>query len=136
MCGVSSTSDTDASDRYEGFRHDPSWVSSPLPGYLASTVSDLRRLPAQLQEEAILCDAGEATWPAELVPSAVNALADLGRPIRGLIAPVRHSDVRGSFSAQLAIAMEDDVEVTRRRVLEAVPLLWAGERGTVWWQVV
>jgi hypothetical protein len=129
---VSDASDTSAGYRYEGFRHDASWVAIPPPEYLASTVSDLRCLSATLQGEAILVDQGEATWPAELVPMAVNALADLGRPVRGLVAPI---DDAGRLRV-LAIATEGDVEVTRGRMLEVVSLLMAGERGTVMWQVV
>lgn len=128
---VTDAGDIGAGERYEGFRHDAGWVSVPAPEYLASTVSDLRCLSAILQREAILVDQGEATWPAELVPLAVNALADVGRPLRGLVAPLRDGKL-----PVLAIAMEDDVEVTRGRMLEAVPLLRAGGRGTVMWQVV
>ena len=110
---------------YEGFQHDPAWSKVPDPGYLDGTVADLRRLPQELQDGAVLVDAGEASWASHLLDSAVNALADLG-------CPLRHLYIGGQ---QIANAMEDDVEATRLRMLDSLTHVPEGERGVIVWQV-
>lgn len=59
------------------------------------------------------------------IESAVNALADLGCPLRHLYAG----------SQQIANAMEDDVEATRRRMLGSLAHIPDGERSVIVWQV-
>lgn len=69
---------------YEGFSHDPSWYKTPEPGFMEVTVAGLRRLPQVLQDDAVLIDAGEASWSRHLIAAALNALADLRCPLRFL----------------------------------------------------
>lgn len=111
--------------QYEGFTHDPAWSSLPEAGLLDGTVADLRRLPQVLQDDAVLVDAGEASWSRHLIESAVNALADLGCPLRHLFCG----------SQQIANAMEADVEATRRRMLDSLEDIPDGERSVIVWQV-
>lgn len=49
-----------------------------LDRYLASTRSDLAKLPRHVAEHALLYDRGEALWPRELASDAVNAIAESG----------------------------------------------------------
>ena len=112
---------------YEGFQHDSRWTSEPSPGYLDQTIADLRELAPALQAEAVVVDQLEVRWPQHLLADAINGLADLGRPIRHLF----HADQMGV--QQVANAMEDDVEITRRRMLDAVHQVPANLQGYVVW---
>lgn len=100
---------------------------------MADTINDLRRLERDLQDGAVLVDAGEVRWPSHLVAAAINGLADLGLPLRALLCARRDASGRVVGEEQLAIATEDDVELTRTRLLDALPLL-RGEHGSVMWQ--
>jgi hypothetical protein len=120
---------------YEGFKHDPAWYKVPKPGYLDGTVSDLRRLPQALQDDAVLVDVGESSWSRHLIETALNALADLGRPLRHLYYVVGDGDDGPGRSQQIANAMEDDVEATRQRMLDSLTNIPDGERGVIVWQV-
>ena len=99
---------------YEGFHRDSRWTRDPPPGYLDQTIADLRQLGPALQAEAIVVDQFEVRWPQHLLADAINGLADLGRSIRYLF----HADRMGG--RQVANAMEDDIEITRRRMLDGV----------------
>lgn len=112
---------------YEGFKREPSWSKNPSPGYLDATVEDLRSLTADLQSEALLVDVFEVMWPQRLLARAVDELADLGRPIRHLYY------VSDAMIQQVANAMEDEVDVTRQRMLEAVDLVPTDVAGYIVW---
>lgn len=113
---------------YEGFRRDPSWFRPPAPGYLDATVADLAQLAPDLKTEAILIDQFEASWPQPLLARVIDDLASLDRPIRHLY--YVNSD---SVTQQVANAMEDDVDVCRHRMLEAVHYVPANARGAIIW---
>jgi len=81
----------------------------------------------------VLVDSCEAAWPQDLVAAAVNALADLGRPLRHLYYAHLGEGGRRDGVRQLANALEDDVEVTRKLMLDAVRDLPTGETGYVVW---
>ena len=72
------------SHEYAGYRHGQNWSHAPSPGYMAGTIADLDRLGEDLRREVLVHDAGEASWPRQYVSAAINQLADLGRPLRGL----------------------------------------------------
>jgi hypothetical protein len=106
----------------------------PKDGYLAATVSDLRRLPSYLQSSAILIDVGEVSWPIDQLRSAANHLADLGVVLRGLDRDVRDDDGRLVLAGPIELYEGDDIEESRRIILEGISHLRAGERGVVVWQ--
>jgi hypothetical protein len=102
-----------------------------LPG----TVADLRRLPQILQDDVELVDVGEASWSRDLVAPALNALADLGRPLLHLYCLAYDSQGHPSGIQQIANSGGADLEEVRRRMVDELRHIPAGQRGFIIWQI-
>ena len=120
---------------YEGFSRDPSWNQNPEPGYLDSTVADLRRLPHVLQADTVLVDVGEASWSRHLIEAALNALSALGCPLLHLYCLAYDANGHPHGIQQIENAGSLDEEVTRQRMVDSLVHIPSGERGYIVWEV-
>jgi hypothetical protein len=103
--------------------------------HLAGTHADVDRLPPDLAAAATVIDWGEAKWPEGYAERVINAFADQGIVLHVLEAEPDLSQ-RGYSRSNITLYEpdgDDDVERSRRRLLDGLPHLLPGQSPVICW---